>query len=97
MFLCSDKTKVDKAIEYLRREKLDIEDQGDITDYLRINFTYQKYVTIIMSQPQLIDQIIHYVKMKPNSHLPSTPALATNVLQREKKPLRLKVNFTTGQ
>ena len=85
MFLCPDKTKVDKAIEYLRREKLDIEDQGDITDYLRINFTYQKYVTIIMSQPQLIDQIIHYVKMKPNSPLPSSPALTTKVLQREEK------------
>ena len=36
-----------------------------------------------MSQPQLIEQIIQDVKLKPNSHLPSTPALATKLLQRE--------------
>ena len=86
VFLCPDKTKVDKAIEDLRKANLDIEDQGDITDYLGINFTYQKDGTIIMSQPQLVDQIIHDVKLKPNSHLPSTPALATKVHQREKSP-----------
>ena len=38
-----------------------------------------------MSQPQLIDLIIQDVKLKPNYHLPSTPALATKLLQREEK------------
>ena len=85
VFLCRDKTKVDEAMEDLRKANLDIEDQGDIIYYLGINSTYQKYGTIIMSQPQLIDLIIQDVKLKPNSHLPSTPALATKLLQREEK------------
>ena len=55
MFLCPDKTKVDEAIEDLRKAKLDIKDQGDINDYLGINLTYQTDGTIILSQPQLID------------------------------------------
>lgn len=51
-----------------------------------------------MSQPQLIDQIIQDVKVKPTFHLPSTPALDTKFLQREEKPPpRLTVGFTTDQ
>ena len=86
VFLCPDKTKVDEAIEELRQAKLDIEDQGDIINYHGINLTYQKNGTIIMSQSQLIDQIIKDINLTPTSHLPSTPALATNLLQHEEKP-----------
>ena len=93
VFLYPDKTKVDEAIEDLRKAKVDIEDQRDITDYLGINFTYQKDSTIIMSQPQLIDQIIHDIKLKPNTHLPSTPSLATKMLQRDEKAPPFKGRF----
>ena len=70
MFLCPDKDKVDDTIQELRDAKLEMEDQGDLTDYLGINFTYQKDGSVIISQPQLIDQIIKDVKLMANSHLP---------------------------
>ena len=38
-----------------------------------------------MSQPQLIDQIIQDVKLMANSHLSSTPAAASKLLQRDQK------------
>ena len=85
VFLCPDKSKVDDTIQELRDAKLEMEDQGDLTDYLDINFTYQKDGSIIMSQPQLIDQIIQDVKLMSNYHLLSTPAAASKLLQRDQK------------
>ena len=85
VFLYPDKSKVDDTIQELRDAKLEREDQGDLTYYLGINFTYQKDGSIIMSQPQLIDQIIQDVKLMANSHLSSTPAAASKLLQRDQK------------
>ena len=62
---------------------MDLEDQGDLADYLGINFAYQFDGSIIMSQLQLIAQIIRDVNLKPNSHLPPTPTSTTSILQRE--------------
>jgi len=36
-----------------------------------------------MTQPQLINQIIADAELKPNSHLPSTPAVSSRMLRRE--------------
>ena len=93
VFLCPDKSKVDDAIQELRDAKLGMEDQGDLTYYLGINFTYQNDGSIIMSQPQLIDQIIQDVKLMTNSHLPSTPAAASKLLQRDQKAKPFNCRF----
>ena len=85
VFLCPDKYKMDDAVQELRDAKLEMEDKGDLKDYLGLNFTYQKDGSIIMSQPQLIDQIIQDVKLMANTHLPSTPAAASKLLQRDQK------------
>ena len=82
VFLCPDKTKVDNAIKELQQD-LELEDQGDIADYLGINFTYQKDGKIVMSQPQLIDKLISDLKLGPNAHLPPTPAVSSRILNRE--------------
>ena len=42
IFLSPDSSLVDKAIQDLKNENLNIEDQGDIADYLGINFNYEK-------------------------------------------------------
>ena len=76
---------MDDTIQELRDAKLEMEDQGDLTDYLDTHFTYQKDGSIIMSQQQLIDQIIQDVKLMSNYHLPSTPAAASKLLQRDQK------------
>ena len=75
--------KVDDAIQEFRDAKLKMEDQGDLTDYLGIHITYDG--SIIMSQSQLIDQIIQDVKLMVNNHLPSTLVATSKLLQRDQK------------
>ena len=96
IFVSPDSKEVDKVIKELKDPAigLDLEDQGDIADYLGINFNYGKDVTIIMSQPQLIDQIIEDVfKFKRNKNLPDIPALSTCILQRDEKTHPFKGDF----
>ena len=94
IFVSVDPKEVDKAIQELTDTGLDLEDQGDIADYLGINFIYEKDGTIKMSQPQLIDQIIEDVfKFKRSKNLPDIPALSTSILQRDEKAPPFKGNF----
>ena len=94
IFTSADPKEVDKVIQKLKDPGLDLEDQGDIADYLGINFVYGKDGTIIMSQPQLIDQIIEDVfKFKRSKNLPDIPALSTSILQRDEKVPPFKGNF----
>jgi hypothetical protein len=82
-----NKESVDKFIEDFRNVQLagakyDIEDMGDITDYLGINFSQLPGSKIHLSQPHLIDDIIKEVgvlQIKPRS----TPALSTSILHRD--------------
>ena len=79
-----DSSLVDKEIQELKDEKLNIEDQGDIANYLGINFNYEENGIMFMFQPQLIDQLIVDVKFKNTKNLPDTPALSTHILQQDK-------------
>ena len=85
ILLCPDSNKINKAIKQLKQSELELEDQGDISDYIGINFTHHKDGTIIMSQPTLIDQIVKDLAINPNAHLLSIPALISRILQREEK------------
>ena len=85
IFLCPDSNQVDKVIEELKGTGLELEDRGDVADYLGINFNYKEDGTIVMSQPQLIDQLIKDIKFKTSKHLPDTLALSTTILQRDEK------------
>ena len=85
IFLYPDLKQVDKAIEKLKGTCLELVNRGDIAEYLGINFNYKEDGTIVMSQPQLIDQIIKDIKFKTSKHLPDTPALYTIILQRDEK------------
>ena len=77
----------------MKNENLNIEDQGDIADYLGINFNYEQNGTIVMSQPQLIDQLIVDVKFKNTKNLPDTPALSTHILQRDENASSFNKHF----
>ena len=45
----------------LKKQRFDIEDRGDVSDYLGINFERQDNGLIKLSHPQLIDKIIRDV------------------------------------
>jgi len=57
IFTSSDPKEIDKAIQELKDAGLDLEDQGNIADYLGINFNYGKDGTITMPQPQLMRRL----------------------------------------
>ena len=87
IFASPNPKDIDKAISDLSdinkaKAKFVIEDQGDIKDYLGINFEYRKDGTIKLSQPHLIEQIIQEVKLKKGDRR-STPAAPTKLLRRD--------------
>ena len=53
----------------------------------------RKNETIVMSQPQLIDQLIVDVKFKNTKNLPDTPALSTYILQRDENAAPFNNHF----
>ena len=62
----------------------DIEDCGDIKDYLGINFTNLDDGRLKLSQPHLVDQIIAEVGIeKSKSKLKKIPAPSSHILQRD--------------
>ena len=83
IFMSPKEGDVNKVITDLNETHLDIEDRGNIADYLGVNFCYKKNGKVIMTQPQLINQIIADTELKPNSHLPPTPAVSSRMLRRE--------------
>jgi len=64
------------------KQKFDIEDRGNVSDYLGINFQRQEDGTIQLSQPQLIEQIIKDVGVSNHRTRP-TPAPSTKILHRD--------------
>ena len=62
---------------------LELKDRGTISEYLDINFYYEKNGSITMSQPHLISQVLQAVIQKPNVHLSPTPTISSRLLRRE--------------
>ncbi|GFH44538.1 hypothetical protein CTEN210_01012 [Chaetoceros tenuissimus] len=89
-FVGPNKDEIDQAIADLKnpdiaKNEYDIEDRGDLADYLGINFTKLEGNKLKMTQPQLIDQVIEQVqgesigKFSPKS----TPAVSSRLLHRD--------------
>ena len=55
IFMSPKDGDVNKAIADLKSTHLDIENRGDIADYLELNFNYKKNGEVVMTQPQLIN------------------------------------------
>ena len=72
----------DKTIDDLKLTGLNLEDRGNMPDYLGIDFPHEPDNTIIMRQPHFIQQIINAVRLKPNAYLPPTPAVSSYILKR---------------
>ena len=86
-FVGPNKDKIDADLKNPRLAKntYDIEDRGDLADYLGINFTKLQDSKIKMTQPQLITQIIDQVQGESKHHLSSkkTSAVASRLLHRD--------------
>jgi hypothetical protein len=83
IFASSSKEEVNQAIKDLRRANFDIEDKGDIEDYLGINVEKLSDGRIKISQPQIIDSIIAEVPIASHLKNKSTPADVTKQVIRD--------------
>ena len=81
IFASPDNKAIDKAINELK-QRFDIEDQGDITDYLGVNVERLNNGNIKLSQPHLIDQIVQEVRLSKRVAGRQAPAVSNKILQR---------------
>jgi hypothetical protein len=88
IFASPDSEAINKAIEEIKELGLDIDDQGDIEDYLGVNVE-RVGDTFVLTQPQLIDQIIEDLALEGSRPKP-IPALSTRPLIRDENEPRAK-------
>jgi hypothetical protein len=84
IFASPDKKEVDKAIHEMQQH-FDMEDQGDITDYLGVNVEKLPNGDYKLTQPHLINQIIEETQISKRITGRPTPAASTKILQRDNK------------
>jgi hypothetical protein len=92
IFFCKSMDKIDQAILALRSSGYDIEDMGDVNDYLGINFESLPGGKVKLSQPHLIDAILRDVKLTPQDSTRRTPGRQT-VLGRDLKGVEFDERF----
>ena len=80
IFMAPTEGEIDKAIKDLKTQNYDIEDKGNIEDYLGINIEYLSEDKIKLSQPHLIEQIIKQVDLNPRVTPKETPGASTKIL-----------------
>ena len=95
IFISPDQEGINKAIMDLQSRNFDIEDQGQLTDYLGVNVEQLSDGRIKLSQPHLIDEIICDMNLSPRSSDKSTPAASTQILHRDSAapPFENKFNY----
>ena len=77
-----DSKLIDKTISDLRNssKNFEIDDQGDVSDFLGIEVTHLKDGAIKLTQPHLIDAILKDLHLQENTKEKSTPVLSSLIL-----------------
>mgnify|MGYP003341565099 CR=1 FL=1 len=83
IFASTNQEEIDQAIKDLRDANFDIEDKGDIEDYLGMTIEKLSDGKIRITQPQIIQSITDEVYIPPNLKGKGAPATATRLLTRE--------------
>ena len=78
----SNKEEIEKAIEDIRSTGCEIDDQGDLCDYLGVNVESLQNGRIKLSQPHIIDKILGMVNLPLRSAGKQVPAPALKILHR---------------
>jgi len=90
IFIDTSVEKINLAVTELSNE-FNIEDKGDVSEYLGVKIEYLDDGRIKLFQPHLIDQIITELNLDPNVKVRPTPAASTRILQRfQKEPSHVK-------
>ena len=87
ILLGPDENSFSSIIQDLRSLKFDIEEVGQIKDYLGVEFTFNQDKSISLAQPHLIDQILQDLQFNEKTKTKDTPAASTIILgAAEKSP-----------
>ena len=81
IFSDPEDSNIDQAIQDLKKAGFDIENRGNLQDYLGIHIEHLPNNRIKLSQPHLIEQIINQVKLTNPRKTKKTPA-ANHILNR---------------
>ena len=92
IFASPNDEDINQAINDLRSIHCDIEDQGELSDYLGVNIKQNQGVTYL-TQPHLIDQIIEDTGISRHASDKLTPAASTIILGADKEGKEFDYNF----
>jgi hypothetical protein len=85
IFAGPDPAEIDKAIKELDDIGYDLEDKGDLNDYLGVNVETLTDGRIKLTQPHLIDQVVQMVNLPLRSQGKQTPAASSKILHRDEE------------
>ena len=93
-----EQSSLDQVVKDMHESsrKFNIKDLGDIKEFLLFQVHCQKDRSITLTQPQLIDSILHELNFQDNTKGKESPALSTVILQRMPQVNHSTMNFTTG-
>jgi hypothetical protein len=77
-----DKKEIDQVVEAIKKAKLKITVEGEVTDFLGVKIDRREDGSIKFSQPHLIDKILKALRLGPNTKTASTPAATSRILHR---------------
>jgi len=77
-----DLSEIERAIEDIKRAKLDITIEGDIQDFLGVHISRKDDGSVHLTQPHLIDQILGDLNMQENTKEKTLPAACSKLLSR---------------
>eukprot|EP00957_Ditylum_brightwellii_P116614 8895490-Ditylum_brightwellii.AAC.1 len=77
IFTSTNQEEIDQAINDLRSANFDIEDKGNVEDYLGMTIEKLSDRRIRITQPQIIQSIINEVYIPPNLKEKGVPASAS--------------------
>jgi len=87
-----------KKLKELIASKFDIQDEGDLCDYLGIQIKKQKDGTLTLNQPHLIESILKDLKLNnQNTTGRKTPALKTVLIHKDADGKDFDNSSITGQ
>ncbi|KAL7563769.1 hypothetical protein ACA910_020453 [Epithemia clementina (nom. ined.)] len=91
------KQAIDAVVLSLRNsyQGFNVDDQGEVKDFLGIKIRKQTDGSIMLTQPHLINSIIQDLQLQSNSQVRETPALSTVILHKDEqgKPMDQQANF----
>lgn len=81
-----DEGEIAKIIKDIKKDKLQITEEGDIQDFLGVNINQRNNGSIELTQPHLIKQILKDLRLEgENAGVKTIPAVSSKLLRRHDK------------